>query len=336
MKKRAQKIIEILTVRGNITDTATAYGEPGYADPENGILLGNWDNVSRTIADYLEDNGFSLEWYNEWAIDYSSSKAYRTSANSYSWKPYYIQNDWTNGETTGGDGIESDENLAAEYVTDYLMNNSDAANLFDIDAVLEKLNFQEYPEIFESGYFEGMNDNPDKIGSELEKAGFDFVFGNLKTSQFYSTFSVYTRTAYSFVLKAANAYLQCALWCSEENGEYLDKNFGIDDIDENTFVYTIDHILGFLTEFSVGDRMQWDIDAATIGHCLWLSESGHGSGFFDQENLPQEWQDKLQEKAEQNGESWLYITDDNRIRLDRVDILSFSADDMPDYWDDEI
>lgn len=65
----------------------TRYGEPGYHNPENGIILANWNDVPKGLADWLEKCGYSLEWSDEWMIDYAHDKAYRTSADGYHWEP---------------------------------------------------------------------------------------------------------------------------------------------------------------------------------------------------------------------------------------------------------
>lgn len=50
------------------------YGEPGYSDPEKGIVFANWNNIPKRIADGLEAQGYELEWSDEWHIDYNKVK----------------------------------------------------------------------------------------------------------------------------------------------------------------------------------------------------------------------------------------------------------------------
>ena len=76
---------------------ASKYGEPGYQDPEKGILLANWNNVPSNMQKWLENAGYSLEWSDEWTVDYNNDKAYRTSPDSYSWEPQ-----WGMGEGESG------------------------------------------------------------------------------------------------------------------------------------------------------------------------------------------------------------------------------------------
>src|SRR5215831_14773837 len=81
------------------------YGEPGYTDPEKGILFANWNDVPKELSDSLEAEGFELEWSDEWIISHETDKAYRSSPDCYSWTPYYVLTD--DGEVIGGDEIEN-------------------------------------------------------------------------------------------------------------------------------------------------------------------------------------------------------------------------------------
>ena len=68
-EKRTAIILQILQDKQDL-QFCGHYGEPGYNDPEQSILFANWNNVSKTIADYLEAAGFSLECSDEWIIDW--------------------------------------------------------------------------------------------------------------------------------------------------------------------------------------------------------------------------------------------------------------------------
>jgi hypothetical protein len=192
-QKRVDRILNLLQEK-HWLEWCESYGEKGYSDPEKGILFANWNDVPKRIADYLEAAGFDLEWQDEWLISYSANKCYRTSPDSYGWSPYYLLNDWTNGEIIGGDEIEESEELALDYIYNYLLNDHHCINLFDIRGVLDKEGFtlwNNYP--FENGFFEGMNDNPKDIAKQLEAAGFDFIFSDFDPSQFYCRFNVYIK-----------------------------------------------------------------------------------------------------------------------------------------------
>ena len=168
------------------------YGEKGYSLPEgkSQIAFANWNPISKNIQKYLELIGYELQWSDEWIQSYETSKCYRVTGDCYSWKPYYFL--FNECEVVGGDEIEEDEAIAEEYINEYLLNNCEQVNLFDIDKTLFGMGFSPEPNNFESGWY-GENDSPEEIAKSLTKAGKDFVFSGLSNEQFRSNFSVWTR-----------------------------------------------------------------------------------------------------------------------------------------------
>lgn len=93
------------------------YAEPGYEQPELGVLLANWNKFTKhhkvlvdiqqpivrpaqqpelvptlitgTAYDLLERHGYGVEWSDEWAICSDCLKAVRTNADCFSWKASY-------------------------------------------------------------------------------------------------------------------------------------------------------------------------------------------------------------------------------------------------------
>lgn len=191
----SQNIIELLEKHQIDIEFASEYGEPGYeldADKDC-ILFANWNTVEEKIGrktlDQIERK-FELEWSDEWLIDYDNDcKAYRTSPDSYDWLPSYQYTD--SGELFTRDSVADYED---DYV-DYLINNSDHANLFLTHDKLIELGFIKFnQETFESGLHEHMNDNPHKILSECQKVNpGDYIFSDLTNSQFCTQFNVYYR-----------------------------------------------------------------------------------------------------------------------------------------------
>ena len=166
------------------------YGEPGYTDPENGILFANWNNVPRRLADWLESHGYALEWSDEWTICYDSGYAYRTSPDSYWWRQSFVYTD--DGELIGLKDIKNGDMLD-EYES-YLLNDPRkcATMPFPFEARgFEKINRDSY----ESGLHPGQNDDPANILRTLESMhpDMDFIFTLDEASQFYLTFSIYGR-----------------------------------------------------------------------------------------------------------------------------------------------
>lgn len=88
-----------------------AYAEPGYTEPECGLIaFGNWngvdypvdgppqqyhwrttaeDNGVKRLGDLFERLGVSIEWSDEWSTCGDCGKAVRTSPDSYGWTPAY-------------------------------------------------------------------------------------------------------------------------------------------------------------------------------------------------------------------------------------------------------
>ena len=88
--------------------------------------------------------------------------------------------------------------------------------------------------------------------------------------------------------KFFSAYITAALWSSNDNsdpntgGDPLDKNYNIDDFDEQSLGILKAHAMSFYSrmwyyiENEDGER-----DAMNAGHDFWLTQNGHGAGFWD-------------------------------------------------------
>lgn len=123
------------------------------------------------------------------------------------------------------------------------------------------------------------------------------------------------------------AYIECALWSSSDNtdddqgGDPLDKNYGTDDIAPETFSEMKADCARFQAENTldlaqVPDRYECS-GAEQAGHDFWLSRNGHGTGFFDRDNLPKNVRLRLQEAAKAFGQYYLYVGDDGLIYGDK-------------------
>lgn len=117
-EERTAAVLKILDRRGFFADSAAGYGEPGYAhvDCPRGVLLADWNELSKRIADYLESAGFSLEWCDEWIVAHGSdSLAYRTEPNSWDWRPTAVFVDhWCDYATPSDDHGDVIEALAMQ------------------------------------------------------------------------------------------------------------------------------------------------------------------------------------------------------------------------------
>lgn len=68
--------------------SALKYAEPGYGPaPKNGILFANWNVFPEAVSDWLEAEGYALEWSDEWSTCDDCGSAFRTCADSYAWSP---------------------------------------------------------------------------------------------------------------------------------------------------------------------------------------------------------------------------------------------------------
>jgi len=198
---------------GIVTDYADEYGEPGYSlDNEDGFfVIGDWwckdqecdypredDGVWRlhdvcdhypSLVERLAEAGMETAFHDEWFVDNQSSpsKAYRTTGDSYGWQSSIL---WCDGDyLTPDDGIEA-------WIEWSLENGKGFGSRPWSEADLIAQGFTEYQCDYESGWFEGMNDDPDKVMAEVQKQVGDEVdvLPYLKeTSQFYIRFCMFTR-----------------------------------------------------------------------------------------------------------------------------------------------
>lgn len=186
---KMQTALSLVEKHAKYADFASSYGEPGYDDPQAGIIFANWNDVPRYIMDGLERRGFSLEWSDEWTTAGETCKAYRTSPDSYSWRPYYVMTDC---DIIGGDEIESGDQLDW-YVNEYLLNDPTRCNLFHID--LAALGFVQWNGEYETGWHPGQTDDPRKVFDAIREAkpDCDVVFDLTGKGQFDIAWTAWTR-----------------------------------------------------------------------------------------------------------------------------------------------
>lgn len=190
MNISGEAIRGLIEARCGDVDWCESYGEPGYSDPERGIIFANWNKVSRPVQDWLESHGYSLEWSDEWIVSHETNKAYRTSPDSYGWLPSYVLTEDCDilgvDEIRNGDCIDS-------YI-EHLLNSDRAADTFGIDWTkhgFRKLN----PDAYESGFHPGQTDDPRKIlaAAQAEYPLDDFLFSIDSKGQFDVNFSLWAR-----------------------------------------------------------------------------------------------------------------------------------------------
>ena len=188
---------------GLVDDSASEYCEPGYTDPDSGVILfanwnGEFDGDRERFGDRYADErkkteqlgriaeklGAELEWSDEWSTCGGCQKAVRTSPDSYCWLASFKLVD--DCELICRDCLLDD---LETYVDDVLLNREGAADTFGID--LAALGFTRAEE-GESGLHDGQNDTPADMLAKLSEFG-DYVFQIDGTGQFDVSFSLWTR-----------------------------------------------------------------------------------------------------------------------------------------------
>ena len=166
---------------------AKAYAEPGYTDPERGIVFANWNTFPRGLDSILERAGYAIEWSDEWSICEDCNCAFRTSADSYSWTPSYI---WS-GECSLICADCAREDVEGIIIPEYL---NDETKCLSLDVDLAAHGFERFnPDHYESGWFPGQTDTPADIVKHLP-SDVDYIFVLAENSQFYAKFDVWTRS----------------------------------------------------------------------------------------------------------------------------------------------
>ena len=97
---------------------AEGYAEPGYEQPEQGVLFANWNVFPSRLDTTLEKAGYAVEWSDEWETCEHCNKAVRTSPDSFCWRPAYSVSAMQQGavvclDCRGGEDIEADAALEA-------------------------------------------------------------------------------------------------------------------------------------------------------------------------------------------------------------------------------
>ena len=180
--------------------TSAGYAEPGYSDPEGGLIAyGDWNEVSHwdanqrkfvvdddapiRVARLLEAGGVELEWSDEWITCDHCGRAVRTKADSYSWKRYYADLD---DGVACGDCIKADPTAYLES----LEGQENACLTIELD--LEQHGYVLLEGGFEHGWYGGQDADPRLNARALKDQGVDrFVFDLDRVGQFDLAFSLW-------------------------------------------------------------------------------------------------------------------------------------------------
>lgn len=77
--------------------------------------------------------------------------------------------------------------------------------------------------------------------------------------------------------------LETALWCTTDyNGEPLDDNYNIDDIEQETIQQLTLELKDFITaNQAIIDKLPEHYSTTDLAHDFVLTRNGHGAGFWD-------------------------------------------------------
>lgn len=114
------------------------------------------------------------------------------------------------------------------------------------------------------------------------------------------------------VEEATRQYIYTALWSSsDDDGESLDMNYDIGDIDENSIKGMENDMRQFLEE-NYETIEESGLIYEQVAHDFWLTRNHHGAGFFDR-HLDPEIEKKLMDASHSYHEVDLYVGDDGKI-----------------------
>lgn len=106
------------------------------------------------------------------------------------------------------------------------------------------------------------------------------------------------------------SYLETALCVESDNKDLEDRT--IWDFSDESKEQAKSEIKWFL--HNAGDVF-YNVSFTTIGHDLWLTRNGHGSGFFDRD-YNEDVLELLEDLSKELGEIYLYVGDDDEIYFD--------------------
>lgn len=104
------------------------------------------------------------------------------------------------------------------------------------------------------------------------------------------------------------AYMICALWSTNDEstpsgGVPLDDNYGLENISEETAAVMI----ADCEKFQAENKDDIDGRDSQAGHDFWLTRNGHGAGFWEKSDWPEEPGRRMTDASKAFGEFNLYV-----------------------------
>lgn len=115
-------------------------------------------------------------------------------------------------------------------------------------------------------------------------------------------------------------YLEAAMWADgprdDETGD-VDDN-APDPEGEELAAMARDACAWYAANFGMLSRAADCVgyDWGRAGHDFWLTRCGHGVGYWDRDELPDDIRDALTEASKRAGEAYLYVGDDGKTYID--------------------
>ena len=163
------------------------YGEPGYDDPESGLIAtANWNHIDE-IQEKLESANVGIEWSDEWEACCECSKLIRTTGDSYSWSLYGYNDD--EGQLTCGHCVNADPD---DYLASIEGKVDRCVTIFDFDPT--EHGYKRLEGDFERGLHSGQDADPRVIAESLRSMNIErFIFVLDVCGQFSTNFGVCIR-----------------------------------------------------------------------------------------------------------------------------------------------
>ncbi len=205
------------------------------------------------------------------------------------------------------DEFEENGNMEEFRITDrYFIEFKDYTHLtldfsFDDDATLLDVNIPEEDDhnksMAKQYYYEFEKDGWNMPINEMEEQ-----VGKFKDGGDISGFDL--DTVYKH-------YIIAALWSStDEDDAAFDSNYSVEDVDPKTATKIKARIKQWLID-NASDLKESGLDDEQIGHDLWLTQVGHGAGFWDRD-LDKELGNRLSKAAKELGSS-AYVYSENGV-----------------------
>lgn len=182
---------------------ASGISEPGYPCGPKGVLLANWNGISMDFQEWLESEGYTLHWEDEWTTCDDCGRIFRTVSDSYSWQQYgHIDQE---GLSRCGACILADPESYLRAHEGSYTHAITLAPLKPEDHGYVKAN----PEEFVNGWHPGQDDRPENIARAIRGAGAArFLFKLVGVAQFEVHFDVYVHEQHRQALPAVQDALR--------------------------------------------------------------------------------------------------------------------------------